>query len=57
MMLNVAPVSTKYFSLPNYTVRKINPAFAGKCMALAMRVQAFSGSAALSDQAQGFTDL
>ncbi len=35
-MLEVAPVSTKYLSLVNSSVRKIKPAFAGKCMAVAV---------------------
>jgi hypothetical protein len=35
-MLNVVPVSTKYLSLVNSSVRKINPAYAGKCMAVAV---------------------
>jgi hypothetical protein len=30
-MLKVAPVSTKYLSFVNSSVRKIKPAFAGKC--------------------------
>jgi hypothetical protein len=29
IMINVAPVSTKYLSLVNSSVSKINPAFAG----------------------------
>jgi hypothetical protein len=36
IMLNVAPVFTKYLSLFNSSVRKINLAFAGKCMAVAV---------------------
>ncbi len=35
-MLSVAPVSTKYLSFVNSSVRKINPAFAGKCIAVAV---------------------
>ncbi len=35
-MLSVAPVSTKYLSFVNLFVRKINPAFAGKCIAMAV---------------------
>ncbi len=35
-MLRVAPVSTKYLSFVNLSVRKINPAFARKCIAVAM---------------------
>jgi hypothetical protein len=35
-MLNVAPVSTKYLSRVNSSVKKMSPAFAGKCMALAV---------------------
>jgi hypothetical protein len=35
-MLRVAPVSTKYLSFVNSSVRKINPAFAGKCIAVAV---------------------
>ncbi len=38
--LKVAPVSTKYLSLVNSSVRKISPAFAGKCMAVAVAVAA-----------------
>jgi stringent starvation protein B len=36
IMLNVALVSTKDLSLVNSSVRKINPAFAGKCVAVAV---------------------
>ncbi len=35
-MLNVAPVSTKYLSFVYSFLRKINPAFAGKCIAAAV---------------------
>jgi hypothetical protein len=35
-MLGVAPVSTKYKSSVNSSLRKIKPAFVGKCMALAV---------------------
>jgi hypothetical protein len=35
-MLKVAPVSTKYVSLVSSTERKINPALAGKCLAMAV---------------------
>jgi hypothetical protein len=35
-MLKVAPVSTKYLSLVNSSVKKIKPAFAGKCIAVAL---------------------
>jgi hypothetical protein len=35
-ILNVAPVSTKYLSSVNSSVKKMRPAFAGKCMALAV---------------------
>jgi hypothetical protein len=35
-MLNVAPVSIKYLSLVNSLIKKIKPAFAGKCMAVAV---------------------
>ncbi len=34
--LKVAPVSTKYLSFVNSSVKKINPALAGKCMAMAV---------------------
>ncbi len=34
-MLKVAPVSTKYLSV-NSSVKKIKPAFAGKCIAVAV---------------------
>ncbi len=34
-MLSVAPVSTKYLSFVNFSVRKINPALAGICIAVA----------------------
>jgi hypothetical protein len=34
--LNVAPVSAKYLSFVKSSVRKIRPAFAGKCMAVAV---------------------
>jgi hypothetical protein len=36
IMLKVAPVSTKYLSFVNSSVKKINPALAGKCIALAV---------------------
>jgi hypothetical protein len=36
IMLNVALLSTKYLSLVNSSVRKINPVSAGKCMAVAV---------------------
>jgi hypothetical protein len=35
-MLKVAPVSTKYLSFVNSSVKKINPALAGKCIAVAL---------------------
>jgi hypothetical protein len=35
-MLKVAPVSTKYLSLVSLSVRKISPALAGKCIAVAV---------------------
>jgi hypothetical protein len=35
-MHKVAPVSTKYLSLVSSSVREINPALAGKCMAMAV---------------------
>ncbi len=35
-MLKVAPVSTKYLSLVNSSVKNIKPAFAGKCIAVAV---------------------
>jgi hypothetical protein len=35
-MLNVALVSTKYLSFVNSSVKKIDPALAGKCMAMAV---------------------
>jgi hypothetical protein len=35
-MLKVAPVSTKYLSLIHLSVRNIKPAFAGKCIAVAV---------------------
>jgi hypothetical protein len=35
-MLKVAPVSTRYLSLVSSSVRKINPALAGKCIAVAV---------------------
>jgi hypothetical protein len=36
IMLKVAPVSTKNLSLVNSSVRKISPALAGKCIAMAV---------------------
>ncbi len=42
-ILNVAPVSTKYLSLVNSSVRKMRPAFAGKCMAVAVACAEFDG--------------
>jgi hypothetical protein len=35
-ILKVAPVSTKYLSLVNLSVKKIQPGFAGKCIAVAV---------------------
>ncbi len=35
-ILKVAPVSTKYLSLVTSSVKKISPAFAGKCIAVAV---------------------
>jgi hypothetical protein len=35
-MLNVAPVSIKYLSFDNSSVKKIRPALAGKCIAMAV---------------------
>jgi hypothetical protein len=35
-MLKVAPVSTKYLSLVKLSVKNIKPAFAGKCIAVAV---------------------
>jgi hypothetical protein len=35
-MLTVAPVSTKYLSLVNSSVKKIKPTFARKCIAVAV---------------------
>jgi hypothetical protein len=35
-LLNVAPASTKYLSFVNSSVKKINPAMAGKCIAVAV---------------------
>jgi acyl dehydratase len=35
-MLKDAPVSTKYLSLVNLSVKKIKPVFAGKCIAMAV---------------------
>jgi hypothetical protein len=35
-MLNVAPVSTKYLSFVNSSVKKIRPALAGNCIAVAV---------------------
>jgi hypothetical protein len=35
-MLKVAPVSTQYLSLVNSSVKKIKPAFAGKCIDVAV---------------------
>jgi hypothetical protein len=42
-MLKVAPVSTKYLSFVNSPIRKINPALAVKCIAMAV---AYVGMAA-----------
>jgi hypothetical protein len=36
IMLNVAPVSTKYLSFVNASVRQIKPASAGRCMMVAV---------------------
>jgi hypothetical protein len=56
ILLNVAPMSTKYLSLVNLSVRKISPAFPGKGMAVAV---ACAGVAEFwfSNQAQGCTHL
>jgi hypothetical protein len=58
IMLKVAPLSTKYQSFVNLSVRKINPAIAGKCMAVAV---ACVGMAAeqkvVQQQAQGKAHL
>jgi hypothetical protein len=35
-MLKVAPVSTKYISLVNSSVKNIKPALVGKCIAVAV---------------------
>jgi stringent starvation protein B len=45
IMLNVTPMSTKYLSLGNLSIRKINPAFPGKCMAVAVAVACASVAA------------
>ncbi len=47
IMLKVAPVSTKNLSLVNSSVRKISPALAGKCIAVAV---ACAGMAAEPDR-------
>jgi hypothetical protein len=59
-MLKVAPVSIKYLSLVNSSVRNIKTAFAGKCIAVAVACvekkppnQKGSGGALVSDQEQG----
>jgi hypothetical protein len=41
-ILNVAPVSTKYLSFVKATVRKMRPAFAGKCKAVAVACAEFA---------------
>jgi hypothetical protein len=41
-MLKAAPVSTKYLSLVNLSVKKIKPVFAGKCTVVA---EAYVGKA------------
>jgi hypothetical protein len=41
-ILNIAPVSTKYLSFVNLSVRKTRPAFAGKCMAVAVACAEFA---------------
>ncbi len=41
-ILNVARVSTKYLSLVNLFVRKMRPAFAGKCTAVAVAFAEFA---------------
>jgi hypothetical protein len=63
-MLRVAPVSTKYLSFVNSSVRKINPAFAGKCIAvavacvgLAAKPQVVQWHASFFYQEQGGTHL
>jgi hypothetical protein len=47
IMLKVAPVSTKNLSLVNSSVRKISPAVAGKCIAMAV---ACAGMAAVPEK-------
>jgi hypothetical protein len=44
-LLNVAPVSTKYLSLVNLSVRKMRPAFAKKCMAVEVTCAEFAAEA------------
>jgi hypothetical protein len=41
-ILNVAPVSTKYLSLVNSSVRKMRPAFVRKCLAVAVSCAGFA---------------
>jgi hypothetical protein len=59
-MLRVAPVSSKYLSLVNLSVKKIKPVFAGKCIAVAVacvgksrRTERGSAANQFSDQEQG----
>jgi hypothetical protein len=40
-ILNVVPVSTKYLLFINSSVKKMRPAFAGKCMAVAVACAIF----------------
>ncbi len=62
-MLNVAPVSTKYLSLVNSSVRKIDLAFAGKSMAVAVVYVGIAtepvkvGSSLVIQPGAGFTHL
>jgi hypothetical protein len=41
-ILNIAPVSTKYLSFVNWSVRKMRPPFAGKCMAVSVACVEFA---------------
>jgi hypothetical protein len=54
-MFKVAPVSTKYLSFVNSSVKKINPALAGKCIAMAVACVGMANY--FSDQAHGEAHL
>jgi hypothetical protein len=53
-MLNVAPVSTKYLSFVNSSVKKINPALAGKYMAVVVACVGLAAEPKVVQRQAGF---